>query len=165
MVAALIGAAAAESAKSTINAFGSITSGKAAAAASKHNARIAEFNRRVSLSEAATAEIAQRTISGRQQGALRAAIGATGFSGDVGFSNIVADSAATAEVNALLIRHKGALEAAGFKQTAALERQRAKSQLISGFIGAGSALIGGASNVFKLAPQTTGTLGGASAQT
>lgn len=128
---------------SIFKAVGSWMGHDAAAKASDFNANVARKNIILSRQKAAADEAAARRRSGRVLGSQQANIGASGFASEFGFGELVADSAAEAELEALSVRHEGALRTAGFKQRKRLAEMSAGHSRNARWIGAGSELLSG----------------------
>lgn len=114
-----------------VSAVGAIAQGSAQAQQARSQQQAAEFNAAIAQQNAALArqqaavDAEQSEREGqRKLGAVRAAAASSGLaSGSV--SDILADVASTNELDVLLTRHKGAVAATGFENTATLDRSRA----------------------------------------
>ena len=125
-------------------AVGSFMGHQAAAKASDFNAKVARQNMILSRRQAAIDEARSRRLSRKAIGAQKAAIGASGFDGGFGFGELIAESAAEAELEALQIRHEGELRTKGFRQQKRLAENNANSSRTASWIGAGTELLSGA---------------------
>jgi len=129
-----------------------------------------QYNAALALQETAVAEERLRRDRERRLGALRAAIGGRGVQLTGSPLAILADQAAEAEEEALLVRFQGVQRAQAIQYGASYEASLAKSQgLAQGILGFGSAatsLLGGlqAGGVFAGGGSQAGTtlLGGTS---
>ena len=124
-----------------ISAGGSIISGIAARNQSKFQAQLAEQNAQQQRAVAALEAERHQRETGRRLGAISAAIGASGatFAGTPLL--VLADEAAEAEENRLLILLGGEAAARSSEAQAAAFRQQGRNQLVSGIFGAGSTLL------------------------
>jgi len=157
-----------------IGAIGAIRAGNVAqqqaeaqAAADRANAAQAEQNAQISLQQAAAKESQQRVQARQVLGAQRAAIAQN----DIGWGGTAADimsqSAASAELDALNIRYQGDIEARGFRYQSAMDTYNAKQAQIAGanaktssyFNAAGSILGAGGSVATVSALRPAGTSG------
>lgn len=145
-----------------VQAVGAIQAGKAQKAeanaraqANQYNAKVKEMNAQVARTQANAREEQQRRKGRQVLGAQRAGIAQAG----IGFSgsalDIMEQSADMAELDALNIRYEGELQSTGLLADAEAERYEADVNRMAGrnamkaaYIGAGSALIGGASNYY-----------------
>jgi hypothetical protein len=94
----------------------------AEADASDYNAALADTNAAQSIEAAAETERRQRVTAAKQLGEIRARYGASGAGINY---DVLEESVATAELDALTIRHEGALKARAYQQEAAQLRYRA----------------------------------------
>lgn len=134
---------------SFVSAIGSVAQGMAGSDAAKYNAQVAENNAIAARQKAAVDEAARRDQLERIQAQARANVGKGGgdFSGSA--LDIMAQNAATAELDALTVRYGGETRAAGFEAQAELDRSQASSARAGGYFGAGSRILSGA---FMLSP-------------
>jgi hypothetical protein len=121
-----------------ISAVGQIKSGNAAEGA-------AEFNANIALEDAAIKEKQQRYTDQRTLSSGRAIVGASGVQMSGSPLDVMAESARQAELDALIIRRGGQLEAestrlAG-KQQKQASRYSAASTILTGAYGVGKDLI------------------------
>jgi hypothetical protein len=161
--AAVTLADAATAVTAVTGALGSIAGANAQASAAEQQAAFAEQNAAIARQRAASDEARTRRENRRRQGLARATIGASGVTFEGSPLDVLSDSAAEAELDALTVRQAGELEASGFRQQARNARARASDARTAGRIGAGTALLSGASRLTggRRAPQPRGTgLGG-----
>jgi hypothetical protein len=145
-----------------MGAMGAMQSGNAARAAGDYNAQIAENNKVIAerqasdaLARGKIAEDEQRRKTMAIKGAQRAALGASGVALDSGSAlDILGDTAAFGELDALTIRSNADREAYGyrvqgmnFEAEAGLARAGGKAAQTAGMIGAGATLLSGAAGV------------------
>lgn len=123
-------------ASGAMNAIGAIHSGNSEAAAGEYNAQMAERNAALSRQQAAIEEQRTRTLAAKQIGNMRAGYGASGVAMDGSAIDVLSESAANAELDALTVRHGGEMRAQGFQNEALLDRYRAKNSKLGGYLGA-----------------------------
>lgn len=135
-----------------VSAIGNIMAGNAEADAMKANANTARRNAEIVRKQANEDERRFRIGSAKQIGDMRANYAASGVStADGSALDVLADSAATAELDALTIKHQGELKAMGFEEDARADDRRAAGARLRGYVGGASALLSGASGVMKYA--------------
>ena len=105
-----------------ISAIGSINQGKADSMAGEYNAQSAEQNAAYSIQQARENERRQRIVSKKFLGDIRASYGASGITADASALDILEESAANAELDALTIRHEGEAKATGYRNEARYAR-------------------------------------------
>jgi hypothetical protein len=128
-----------------MSAVGAIQQGNAAKKAADYNAAIADRNATIATQQAAADANTSRSVNARRLGAMRAKYGSSGVQAEGSVLDVMADSAAQAELEALNITYKGDLAAQGYGETATLNRMQGKNARTSGYLNAGSALLlGGA---------------------
>lgn len=81
---------------------------------------------------------------------MRAAYGASGVSLEGSPLDVLENSAAEAELDALTIRYKGKVGAMGSESEAATQRARASNAKTEGYYNAGTALLGGANKYYGM---------------
>ena len=133
-----------------MSAVGAISQGNAARKSAEYNAAIADRNAVVATQQAAANEEAQRKIDARRMGAARAGYGASGVTSDGSVLDVLGDSIAEAELNALNIRYEGKLAAQGYGDTAASQRAAGKNAQRSGYMQAGASLLTGGSKAYDI---------------
>lgn len=122
-------------------AFGSIQQGSAARQVGQYNAKVAKRAAAVARDQAAAAMIRQDKLARKARGAIRAAYGAAGVSVEGSPLDVLAESAANAELDRLTIKYRGELQAQGFEADGALSLFEGRSaQTASYFKAAGSIL-------------------------
>lgn len=141
-----------------IGALGAIQAGNAQAAnfqsqaeAQRYNAAIAENNAKASAEQANAAEEAQRRKAAAIRGEAMAAIGQSGTGYDGSNLDMLRQSSANAELDALNIRYQGQMNYSGLmaqsemEQRAALQSGRnASDARAAGYVGAATSLLSGA---------------------
>lgn len=151
-------------ASTLLSAGGAIQQGNAQAAASRHQAQVAEMNAtladrqaRDALERGKLAEQEKRRETARLLGAQQAAFAANGVDLTMGSPlDTIAGSAALGEIDALTIRSNAAREAYDFdvqgmnqRANANLARAQASSAKTGSLLSAGSTILGGAANTWK----------------
>lgn len=150
------GAAIAGTAMSAVSA---IQQGKQAQASAKFKAEMAQRNATIARQQAAAEEEKQRRLGYMRQGAARAAYGASGVALEGSPLDILEQSAAQEELDALNIRYRGEIGAQSAEGQAALSRMRGDQALSAGYMGAGSAILMGgarAAGMFSKIPSSGG---------
>lgn len=124
-----------------LKSYGTLQEGYAAAGASDYNAQMAESNAVQAKLQAAEEERRQRVISRKALGDMRTGYAASGITMEGSALDVLTESAAAAEMDALTIRHSGEVKATAYKNEAALERYKAKYQRKAAQLGAASSLL------------------------
>lgn len=117
-------------------------------AAAGYNAQINMQNAQIARQEAAADEAKLRVSAKKSLGAARANYGASGVQIDASALDVLEESASNAEMDALTVRHKGALKAWSFEANAGLNLLEGNNAKTAGNIGSASALISGAGSVY-----------------
>lgn len=130
-------------AMAAVAAIGAVNQGNAAAGAAKYNATMAKANASAARYQAAEEEKRLRVASRKQIGAMRAAYGASGVAMTGSPLDVLEESAYTAELDALNIRHAGELRALGLNAEAKLQGYYGRAAQVSSGIGAASSLLRG----------------------
>jgi hypothetical protein len=138
-------AAGAAVASTAVSAVGAIQQGKAAQASAKFNADMMSRNAQIARQQAAAEEEKHRRLTYMRQGAARAAYGASGVSIEGSPLDILEQSAAQEELDALNIRYRGEIGAQSSEGQAALSSMSGDAAMQAGYIGAGSSILLGAS--------------------
>lgn len=127
-----------------MQAIGMIQQGQAQANAARYNAAIADRNAQIATDQANQDAQQQQRVARQRIGAIRAGYGASGV--DVAGSplDVLADSASQAELDRQTILYKGKLRALGYSDSATLDRYSAGVAETAGYMGAGSAILTGA---------------------
>jgi hypothetical protein len=137
-------AAGAAVASTAVSAVGAIQQGKAAQASAKFNADMMSRNAQIARQQAAAEEEKHRRLTYMRQGAARAAYGASGVSIEGSPLDILEQSAAQEELDALNIRYRGEIGAQSAEGQADLSLMRGESAMSAGYMGAGSSILLGA---------------------
>jgi hypothetical protein len=130
-----------------VQAIGAMKQGEAAADAAEYNKANALQNAEAARQSAAIEASRSRMLANKTLGAMRANFAATGVARTGSVEDVLADSAAQAKLDELLIRHRGELQARGYKAEAGLAGMQASAAREGAMFGAAGALIGGAAQV------------------
>lgn len=95
--------------------------------AARYNAAVARQNAILATQQAAEEERVSRVQGRKAVGQVRANYGASGVTLEGSPQDVIEESAANAELDALTIRHRGVLRAMGFSREADLADFRAKN--------------------------------------
>lgn len=128
-----------------LNVVSARNDAKAAEAASRYNATLAEQNAVLARQNAKAQEEETRTEARLNLGTAIARAVARGGSLEGSAMDALARQSMYDELNALTVRHRGELEALGFSNTANLDRARASTARTQGKLGVASALLSGGS--------------------
>lgn len=130
-----------------LSAVGDIRQGNANANVSEYNAAVADQNAGIVLAQGAEQERRARIQASRAIGGEQAAYGASGVTSEGSATDVLRNSAANAELNALTIRNSADIKATALKNEAALDHYRASNDRVAGYMNAASDLIGGGSKM------------------
>jgi hypothetical protein len=161
-----------------VSAIGAISQAQTASANAKSQAQAADYNAQVSrnqaysaMQESTSAQLAQRRRAGQVLGAQRAAAAQSGVGMGGSTGDVLEQSGALAELDALNLAYEGDLRAKGYMGQADLDawnatqaRRNAKSAMTSGYLSAAGSLASFGATKFGgvggVAPRTS--LGGSS---
>lgn len=130
------------------SAISAIRQGNAESAADKYNAQVATNNASMASAQAAADESKQRRDARIAIGSQRAAYGASGLSIEGSPLDVLEQSAATAELDALNIRTEGRNKAIAYGNQATLDLSAAKNAKSAGLWKAAGNLVSGATSAF-----------------
>jgi len=126
---------------------------KSAAQANLYNAAVAEGNARAALEQANAREEGQRRQFGQLQGQALAAAAQSGAGMGGSNADVLAQSAANNELDALTIRYEGQMQSGGMmaqaqqeRYQAAANRKNAGRAMKAAYINAASSVLSGASD-------------------
>ncbi len=122
--------------------------------AATYNAQAAENSATYSRQIGAENERRQRVQNTKALGSIRAKYGASGITLDGSPSDVLAESAANAELEALMARHSGIVEAIGYGNSARLDRSRAGAARTGGYLGAAADLLKTGANTYTALNRT-----------
>lgn len=143
MSAALLGAAI-TGASSILKGIGDVAQGRAQDEAAQYNAQRDEQNAILAEQQAAANEQRFRVLALKNQGSITAAYGASGVAATGSVLDVLGESAANAELDALTIRHNGQIKATNLRNDAAMERWKGGIARKLGYFGGASDLLAGA---------------------
>jgi hypothetical protein len=123
-----------------IQAYGIQRESEAQARASEFNAQVAAQNAEQAILIAAQEERRVRTLGRKQIGSMQAAYGASGIEGGSSL-DVLAESIANLELDAMNVKFSGQSKAANFRNEAAYERYRASETRSAGRISAAATLL------------------------
>lgn len=135
-------------AAAVVGAIGSISQAQAAKNAANYNAQLAERNAVIARQQAAANEDAQRRHANRVLGRMRSGYGASGVTSEGSPLDVLEDSVAEAELDALNIRYQGELGAMGYQSEAAMQRTAGKNAMRQGYFRAAGSLLGAGANYY-----------------
>jgi hypothetical protein len=132
-----------------VTAVGLVMQGRAANAAGKYNAALAEQNAATARQEAAMMAQQQDRENFLRLGAIRAAQGKSGGAADEGsVLDVIGDAVSQGELQKQYITRTGEMKARGYEGTAALDRANGRNSMTAGYLSAGASLLGGASSYY-----------------
>ncbi|MFZ5791862.1 MAG: hypothetical protein ACOY3L_14315 [Pseudomonadota bacterium] len=141
-------------ASGVLSAVGTLAQASSQAQAASYNAKVAQQQATYAQQAAAENERRQRIQSRQQIGQLRANYGASGLALESSPLDILEASAMNAELDALTIRHQGAVQANDYRNQSALYRSQARSSMIGGGLTAATKLGVTAYNAYSLLPDS-----------
>jgi hypothetical protein len=128
-------------------ALGAWHEGEAGASAAEFNASMADRNAALTKQQSAEEERRARVLGRKQLGSIRSTVGASGISMEGSALDVLEESAANAELDALTIRHSGQMRSQNYEAEGRLERAKARNSRTAGYLGAATASIMGASKL------------------
>ena len=135
-------------ASDVIQSIGQFESGEAQKQAYDFNANIAEQNARQSELIGAQEERHQRIMGRKALGQMRSAYGASGVTMEGSPMEVLAESAANAELDALNVAYARKSQAVNFRNEARAGRFAGSQAQIAGRIGAAASLMSGAEKAY-----------------
>lgn len=133
-----------------VAAVGAYQQADATKKAANFNAEVEMQNQQLAQREAQFNASQQQRETYQRLGAIRAAQGHSGGEGDQGsVLDVIGDTAAQAEIERQNIIYGGQLKSRGFANSAMLDIQAGKNAETSGYLKAGSALLGGGIDSYK----------------
>jgi len=133
-----------------ISALGAVQQGNIAKATSDYNAQLAEQNAVLAESQDVEEERRFRVSTTKQLGSMRAAYAKSGVTLEGSPMAVLADSAYTAELDALTIREGGQARKAAYESEAQLTRLQGEQQQTASYYSAASELLGGATDYYRM---------------
>ncbi len=131
-------------ASTVASAIGTIQQGNSRAAAARYNATVAERNAVIARQQAAAEARRIRDAGARALGQQRAAFSASGVTAEGTPLDVLGDTAASVELDALTARYAGEVEAGDYLAEADRLRYRAEAARREALFGAGTSLLIGA---------------------
>lgn len=135
---------------STMQAIGAIQQGTAAKNAGDFNAAILNQNAVTERQMAGEREEAQRRTARRVLGSQRAALAQSGIGLDGSAADVMQQSAANAELDALTTRYEGELRSRGMETQARLERYQGKAAKKASYFEAAGSILSGSGQAYGL---------------
>lgn len=133
-----------------VSVISAISQGESQSKASQYNAQINTQNAGIARENAQIAAQQADRETYLRLGAIRAAQGASGGTGDAGsVLDVLGDVAAQSELDKQLAIRQGELQARGYSNTSALDSYSASSAKTGSYMKAGSELLSGGVNVAK----------------
>jgi hypothetical protein len=126
-----------------LQAFSALLGAGAQKKQSAEERAIAKANAKSAVATAAANESQVRRQASQIMGAQRVAYAAAGVRNEGTTLDVAADSSAQAELDALMQRYSGAVEAANYKNQGAAARRSGTNAGISGGIGVGNSILSG----------------------
>lgn len=136
-------------AAAAMTAASSIQQGRQAQASAQFNSDMMNRNATIARQQAAAEEEKHRRLGYMRQGAARAAYGASGVAMEGSPLDVLEQSAAQEELDALNIRYRGEIGAQSAEGQGQLSRMRGEAASQAGYMGAGSAILMGAAKAYK----------------
>ncbi len=130
-------------ASTAMSAIGAISQANSAKGAAEYNAAIMEQNAATERQQAGQREDAQRREARMVMGEQRAAYSQAGVGLAGSAADVMQQSAATAELDALTLRYEGDLRARGLMAQAVGERAAGRSARNAGYLSAAGTVLGG----------------------
>lgn len=130
-------------ASTALQALGAISQGAAAKSAASYNAQLAEREAATARDTAAYEEQKSRDQARKVLGAQRSAFSKAGVTLEGTPLEVLAETAAEAEADALMIRRAGSIAEARSLAEAAQQRMAGRAAMTKGIMSAGGRLLGG----------------------
>lgn len=140
-------ATAVMAAGTAMQAVGAIHQGNANAAISEYNANVANNSAAIVQQQGAEQERLARISASKQIGMMTASYGASGVTGDGSAEDVIRNSAANAELNALTLKSNTDIKATALKNEASLDYYRANNDRVSGYFNAFAGALGGGGKI------------------
>lgn len=130
-----------------LSAYGAMEEGRNASEQARINAETAEWNAKLTRAKAKEDERMLRVMARKEIGRMRANYGASGITTEGSALDVLVESAAMAEEDALNIRRSGELQAQAYEREARGNRRLSSRYRTAGNLGAAGALLGGAAKI------------------
>jgi len=137
-------------ASAIFSAVGALQQGRAASQAAAYNSQINQQNAVIAQQQAEQQAGQQARENYLRLGAIRAAQGTSGGTGDAGsVLDVLADAGAQGELERQNILYQGQLAARGYQNTAALDAYAGERRRNFGYLKAGAELLTGGVNTYN----------------
>ena len=133
-----------------LNIFGAIQQGEDEKRAANFNADQAEREAIQTLTTAKEDERRLRAITRKEIGSMRANVGASGVTMDGSILDILQESAANAELDALSIKNQGEMKSTALRNDARMQRYYGETAGSRALLGALGGAVGGASQYYAM---------------
>lgn len=130
-----------------LSVWGSLEEGRLNARQAEANAQTAEWNAKLTRLKAREDERVMRVMARKEIGRMRANFGASGIAIEGSALDVLQESAALAENDALNIRRHGELQATAFEREAGFARAMGSRYRQAGGLGAAAAVLSGAARI------------------
>jgi len=124
-----------------LGSYGELQKGYANANAAEFNAAVARQNADLTLQQTIEQERRTRLQSRKAIGQLKTAYSASGVTQEGSALDVLQESAANAELDALTVRHAGEVRRVGFLNEATLQDYAARASIKAGKINAAASLL------------------------
>ena len=143
------GGMALQGAGGLLGAYGQMQAGEAEAQAAEMNAQIAEQNSLLAVEQAKENERRLRVQGRKVLGDISSGYGASGVTAEGSALEVLKSSAANIELDALNVRHEGAVKASMFRNEAKLSRYSGQAARTTGQTMAAATLLQAGGNMAK----------------
>lgn len=140
-----------------VSAASSMKKGQQESDASAYNVAIAKRDAQVALDQGGLEADQQRRKATLTLGAARALYGASGVTSEGSPIDVLASSAANAEMDNQLIKYRARLRALGYTDTAGLDSASGAAAKSNGYTGAIGSLLGGAADLYSNSSSSSST--------
>lgn len=128
---------------SAISAVGTLSAASSQANAQRYNAQVADRNATVATQQGEAAAEQQRRVNMMRLGTIQAGYSASGITSEGSPIDVLAASAAQAELEAQNLKYNASLKALGYGDQAALDRTSAENTETAGMYSAAGSLLTG----------------------
>lgn len=144
-------------ASTAVSAAGAIAGGIAESKSAKFNASVAEQNAQLAKQQAEQNALKVRRNVNRVLGRQRTAIAKSGLMGPTA-ADVASDSMVEGELDALNTLYQGEMTAYNYNQEASMQKNRSKSAMTSGMLGALGSIASGAVSGYYMNSQLNPTV-------
>jgi hypothetical protein len=131
-----------------LNAAGAVNKGQAEQLSQYYQANIAEQNAVLTRQQSAEDERRARVMGRKMLGDARTAYASSGVQMEGSALDVLQESAANAELDALTIRYKGEVAARGYENEANFRRSAGNKAMDAGYLSAAGSLMAGAAGAY-----------------